>query len=167
MKLYTKTIFILFLLTFTLNASEALDKVYTFIGIQGAYTKYDNIDAPTIGFKYGKQNSEWRTAIIYNYAIKSDDSFHSIIIQVDRGVLTDIFRDTPLKPYLGFSFGAMQHRNNLVKDRGYLFGGNVGFNYVLNNYFDVDFGYKYMITSKFKHLNNRGDLALSLHYYFD
>ncbi|MCK4441281.1 MAG: hypothetical protein KAU90_04695, partial [Sulfurovaceae bacterium] len=143
------------------------DKLYTFIGVQTAYTQYDNIDAPTIGFKYGKQTSQWRTSLIYNYSVNSGDTFHSLIVQVDRGVLTDIFKDIPLKPYIGFSLGAMQYKNNLMTDKGYLYGGNLGFNYVLNNEMDIDLGYRYMSTSKLKKINDRGDFALSLHYYFD
>jgi len=167
MKVYLKAIFILFLLNSTVSGYDAIDRLYTFIGVQTAYTQYDNIDAPTIGFKYGKQNSEWRTALIYNYAVNSNDTFHSLIIQVDRGVLTEIFRDVPYKPYIGFSLGAMQHKNNLMTDKGYLYGGNIGFNYVLNNEMDIDLGYRYMSASKLKKINNRGDFALSLHYYFD
>ncbi|MCK4442098.1 MAG: hypothetical protein KAU90_08815, partial [Sulfurovaceae bacterium] len=102
MKVYIKTLFILFLLNSTVNAYDASDKLYTFIGVQTAYTQYDNIDAPTIGFKYGKQTTQWRTALIYNYAVNSDDIFHSFIIQVDRGVLTDLFEGVPFKPYIGF-----------------------------------------------------------------
>ncbi|HHB94471.1 MAG TPA: hypothetical protein ENK88_04930 [Campylobacterales bacterium] len=167
MKVYLKTIFILFLLNSTVSADDASDKFYTFIGVQTAYTQYDNIDAPTIGFKYGKQTSQWRTALSYNYAINSDDTFHSLIIQVDRGILTDLFEDVPFKPYIGFSLGAMQYKNDLMTEKGYLYGGNFGFNYVLNNEMDIDLGYRYMTTSKLKEINNRGDFALSLHYYFD
>jgi hypothetical protein len=69
--------------------------------------------------------------------------------------------------YAGFSLGIMQYKNDYIRDRGYLFGGNIGINYVLNNDFDLDFGYRYMTTNKFKDIDNRGDVALSLHYYFD
>jgi len=169
MKLIIKIIAILFLFNSTVSAYEddGIDKIYTFIGIQGASTQYGNTDTPTIGFKYGKQTSEWRTALIYNYSASSDDIFHSFIIQVDKGILTEMFKDMPFKPYLGFSIGVMQHRNDNLKDRGYLFGGNVGFNYVLNREFDIDLGYRYMTASKFEDLDDRGDIALSLHYYFE
>ncbi|MCK4441230.1 MAG: outer membrane beta-barrel protein [Sulfurovaceae bacterium] len=167
MKVYLKRIFILFLLNSTVNADNGLDKLYTFIGVQTAYTQYDNIDAPTIGFKYGKQTNLWRTAIMYNYGVNSNDIFHSFIIQVDRGVLMDVFGSIPFKPYIGFSLGTMKHKNNSDNDQGYLFGGNFGFNYILNNEMDIDLGYRYMTTSKFTNLDDRGDLLLSLHYYFD
>jgi hypothetical protein len=163
---FFKILITLFLLNSTINA-EDLDKLYTFIGIQTSYTKYDDKDAPTIGLKYGKQNSLWRTALIYNYAVNSDDTYHSLIMQVDRGVLIDMFEDKPFKPYIGFSLGVMQHKNDYIKDRGYLLGGNIGINYVIDNYFDLDLGYRFLTTSKMKNLSNRQDLSISIHYYFD
>ncbi len=168
MKNYIKNLLIITLLTGVLNAySDGIDNIYSFIGVQGGYSKYDNIDAPTIGFTYGKQNSEWRTAINYNYANSSNNSFHSLILQVDRGILTELFKEYPFKPYIGFSLGAMQHTKGSFDDRGYLFGGNIGINYVLNNSIDIDLGYRYMDTSKLKKISDRGDLMLSLHYYFE
>lgn len=165
MKFFIKRALI-FLLTAGLYSST-IDEIYTFVGVQGGYAQYDNIDAPIIGFSYGKQNSEWRTAINYNYSNSSSNTYHSIIIQVDTGIFTGLFEDYQFKPYLGFSLGAMQHKNGALDDKGYLFGGNIGLNYVVNNLIDVDLGYRYMSSSKFKNLDNRGDILLSLHYYFD
>ena len=168
MKFFIKKILLIYLFTGLLNAyNDGIEEIYTFVGVQGGYSKYGNIDAPTIGFSYGKQNSEWRTAINYNYANGSNHTYNSLIIQVDKGVLIDLFEDYPFKPYLGFSLGAMQHKKGDITDNGYLFGGNAGFNYVVNNLIDIDLGYKYMTSSKFHNLNDRGDILLSLHYYFD
>jgi len=170
MKFSSKTILILFIFNTISHANILTDKFYTFIGVQSAYTDYDKKSAPTIGFKYGQQTDKWRTAISYNYGQASDDKYQSFIMQVDAGVLTELFKEVPVKPYLGFSLGLMEHRNSSNKpstDRGYLYGINSGFNYVLNNSFDIDFGYRYMSSDKLKFIKNRGDLTLSLHYYFD
>ncbi|NEW61219.1 porin family protein [Sulfurovum sp. bin170] len=170
MRFSIKTVLILFLFNLTAGADILTDKMYSFIGVQSSYTDYDNESAPTIGFKYGKQTDTWRTAISYNYAQNSDDRYQSLIMQIDAGVLTELFRDIPLKPYLGFSFGVMEHRNSAnapSKDRGYLYGLNAGFNYVINNSFDVDFGCRYMDGDKLEYVGSRGDITLSLHYYFE
>jgi hypothetical protein len=168
MNFFIKTLLILFLLNESVSAfNHDVEKLYPFIGVQSGYTKYDKKDAPTIGITYGQQNSEWRTSLNYNYSNTSNNTYHSLVIQVDKGVLTEVFKDYSFKPYLGFSFGAMQHRNSIDTDNGYLFGGNIGFNYVVNHLIDIDLGYRYMSTSKFSHLKDRGDFLLSLHYYFD
>jgi opacity protein-like surface antigen len=87
-------------------------------------------------------------------------------MQVDAGVLSELFREIPIKPYLGFSIGVMENKNSDFTDRGLLYGINTGINYVVNNSIDIDFGYRYMSADKFKYIDNRGDFTLSLHYYF-
>ena len=170
MRFHIKALCILFLLNITSTADVLTDKMYTFVGIQGSYTDYDGETAPTIGFKYGKQTDTWRTALSYNYAQNSDNTYQSFIMQVDAGVLTELFRDIPVKPYLGFSLGIMEHHNSaneLSSDRGYLYGINTGVNYVLDNSLDIDFGYRYMDSDKLRYMKGRSDISLSLHYYFD
>jgi len=170
MRFFSKTLLILFLLNITSSADILTDKMYSFVGIQGSYTDYDRETAPTIGFKYGKQTDTWRTAISYNYAQNSDNTYQSFIMQIDTGVLTELFRDIPIKPYLGFSLGVMEHKNSansLSTDRGYLYGINTGVNYILSNSLDIDFGYRYMDSDKLNYIDYRGDVSLSLHYYFD
>jgi len=146
---------------------DGIERLYTFIGVQNGYSKYENIDASTIGLTYGKQNKDWRTSINYNYAYNNDHTYHSLIVQVDRGVLIDLFRDSLFKPYVGLAFGAMEHRKHGIHDRGYLVGGTIGLNYVFNRSIDIDFGYRLMSASKLNDFDIRGDLMLSLHYYFD
>ena len=167
MKLSLKTLLIFLMFNLTANAFDANEKLYSFIGVQASQTKYDSASTTTMGLKYGVQNSKWRTAIAYNYAEKSGSKFQSIVMQMDKGVLTELFRDLPLKPYLGFSLALMQDKNSELTDRGFLYGINTGFNYVLNDSFDIDFGYRYMIAKKFKNVDNRVDILISLHYYFD
>jgi len=170
MRFPIKTLFILFSLNITSSADILTDKMYSFVGIQASYTNYDSETAPTIGFKYGKQTDTWRTALSYNYAQNTDNTYQSFIMQVDAGVLTELFKDIPIKPYLGFSFGVMEQRNSaneISKDRGLVYGINTGLNYVLNNSLDVDLGYRYMDSNKLRYIEDRGDISLSLHYYFD
>lgn len=168
MKNYIKILLLISLFSRVLNGySDGIDNIYSFIGVQGGYSAYDNIDTSTIGISYGKQNSEWRTSINYNYSNGSNHTFHSFIVQIDRGILIELFKDYPFKPYIGFSLGAMEYNKGSHHDSGYLFGGNLGLNYVFNNYIDIDLGYRYMDTSKIDKIGDRGDLMLSLHYYFE
>lgn len=162
----------IFLTSLMLNsisyASDGIEEMYGFVGIQASATQYDNISSPSIGLKYGQQTASWRTAISYNYGEDSNDRFQSLIIQMDKGILTDAFKNIPFKPYLGFSLGLVEHSGNTVgTDRGYLYGLNGGFNYVLNNSIDIDLGYRYMVSSKLKDIDNNTNLMLSLHYYFE
>jgi len=169
---FTKILLTIFMMTGITHASstDGITRIYEFVGIQGGISDYDGISTPTLAVKYGQQSSLWRTAISYNFAKKSNDTIQSIIAQVDRGILTELFANVPFKPYVGFSLGVMEQSNNknaVSKDRGYLYGLNTGINYVLNNNFDIDLGYRYMISNQLEYIGKTNSLSLSLHYYFD
>jgi len=168
-----KQIFKKVLITLTLFSSlnHAFESdLYSFIGVQGSSSKYDDLSTPTIALKYGQQNSSWRTAISLNYAQTGDDRLQALIAQVDHGVLTDMFDELPIKPYIGFSLGVINHqnsKNSIDSDSGYLYGANGGINYVLNSDFDIDLGYRYLKTDKLEYIDYISDITLSLHYYFE
>ena len=168
-----KQIFKKLLITLTLFSSLAHafeNELYSFIGLQGSSSKYDDLSTPTVALKYGQQNSIWRTAISLNYAKTGNDRFQTLIAQVDHGVLTNMFDKLPIKPYIGFSLGVINHQNDknpIDSDNGYLYGINGGINYVLNSNFDIDLGYRHLKTDKLEYIDDISDITLSLHYYFE
>ena len=163
--------FILLFLSIILFSTSlfANEKLYSFIGVQASSSKFDKISTPTIGLKYGKQSKDIRTAIAYSYSSKSSNSFQSLIMQVDSGILTQTFKDIAFKPYLGLSFGVIQHSNMELlgyDDKGLVYGLNSGFSYIVNNNIDFDLGYRFLKTSKMKKLDKINDLSVSLHYFY-
>ncbi|MCK5853583.1 MAG: outer membrane beta-barrel protein [Sulfurovaceae bacterium] len=175
-KKFNKILLSLFILNSMSYASnDGITEMYDFIGIQTGLSSVSagnksgsDVIAPTIGFKYGQQTSEWRTAIYYNYAHHSDEKFQSLVAQVDHGVLMEAFTDLPFKPYVGFSIGMMQHKCKGDSNSDFIYGVNTGLNYVLNNTMDLDLSFQHMWTgSELKNLDGMNNLSLSLHYYFD
>ena len=163
--------FILLFLSIILFSTSlfANEKLYSFIGIEASASKFDKVSTPTIGIKYGKQSKEMRTSIAYSYANKSSNSFQSLIMQVDSGILTQTFKDIAFKPYLGLSFGVIQQRNRELlgyNDKGFVYGINTGLSYIVNNNIDFDLGYRFLKTSKMKKLDKINDLSFSLHYFY-
>jgi opacity protein-like surface antigen len=145
------------------------EKLYSFIGIQTSVAKFDSVSAPTIGLKYGKQSKDMRTSISYQYGGKSNDTFQSLIMQVDSGILTQTFKDIPFKPYLGASFGVIKHKNNKLltyEDKGFVYGVNTGLSYILNNNIDLDLGYRFLRTSKMREIETINDISFAMHYFY-
>ncbi len=152
------------------GSTDGITSIYEFVGVEAGISDYDGITTPTIGLKYGQQSPLWRTALAYNFSTDTEDTFNTLIVQVDRGVLTELFEEFPFKPYIGFSLGVIQHSNSdnkIDNDRGYLYGLNTGMNYVLNNEFDVDISYRYQKTSQLEYVDHSNALSIALHYYFD
>ena len=171
-KKFNKILLPLFIISsISYSNNDGITEMYDFIGVQTGMSSVNagsnsgsDVTAPTIGFKYGQQTSEWRTAIYYNYAYHSDQKFHSLVAQVDHGVLMEAFADLPVKPYVGFSIGMMRNSSN----NDFIYGVNTGLNYVLNNTMDLDLSFQHMWTgSKLESLGGMNNLSLSLHYYFD
>ena len=163
--------FILLFLSVILFSTSlfANEKLYSFIGVQASASNFDNVLTPSIGLKYGKQSKNMRTSIAYTYANKSSNTFQSLIMQVDSGVLAQTFKDIAFKPYLGVSFGVIQQKNRELlayNDKGFVYGVNAGLSYIVNNNIDFDLGYKFLKTSKMKKLDKINDLSFSLHYFY-
>ena len=145
----------------------ATDTSYSFIGIQTGISKFENRDTPSFGVKYGVQQENSRSSIIYSYDKNGDDKFQMLLLQIDMGIFNNTFENSLLKPYLGTSFGVLQaNSNHLARDRGYVYGLNTGLAYILNDDFDLDLGYRYLKTSKLKNIDNINNLNLSMHYFY-
>lgn len=160
---------LLFPFIFLTTLTYAEDKVYSFIGIQTSATKFENASTPTVGIRYGQQTATVRTSLNYDYGKHSKDSYHTLMIEMDTGILTETFAGSQFKPYIGASIGIIQHNNSKgasSTENGYLYGINTGFTYILNNDIDLDLGYKFLQTSKLKNLNNINDLSFAMHYFY-
>jgi len=163
--------FILLFLPIVLLSSSLLaqEKLYSFIGVQTGVSKFDKVSTPTIGLKYGKQSKDIRTSISYNYGKNSDDTFQTLLMQIDTGIMTNQFKKSPLKPYVGATLGLIQHKNNNLisyTDKGYLLGLNTGVTYIFNNNIDFDLGYRFLKTSKMKEVDNINDFTFSMNYFY-
>ena len=165
-----KKIKILFLpILLLISTMQADDKIYSFIGVQTAVSKFENVSAPTIGVKYGKQSKNMRTSISYNYGEKSSHYYQTLLMQIDTGILTNTFRDIALKPYVGATVGIMQQNDDSLVpriDRGYVYGVDAGLTYILNDTVDLDLGYRFLKTSKLENIDKLSDLTFSMHYFY-
>lgn len=145
------------------------DKSYAFIGIQTGSAMIKNDVTPTFGLKYGMQTRKYRTALSYNYAKTSKNSYQTLMMQMDTGVLTSLFRNSIVRPYMGLDLGVIQENNlasSSLSDRGYIYGADVGLAYVFNDTLDFDIAYHYLQTAKLKNLSSLSDLSLSMHYFY-
>lgn len=144
---------------------QANNVSYSFLGAETAFSKYGETSTQSYALKYGKQVDMWRTALSLGYAKENQETFETFILQVDHGILEQTFKSFPVKPFIGFSTGLMQYDKN-QKDKGYLFGLNGGFTYILNNSFDIDLAYRTMKTSKMNSIDSLSDVILSVHYFY-
>ena len=151
--------------TLLLTSLSFAEKSYSFIGAETSFLNYDGISSPSLGFKYGIQKGMWRSTINFDYSTNGSDSLGSLILQVDKGILKGISKNSPFKPHVGFSLGVLQHKN-AVTDKGYGLGLNTGVTYLLNDDIDLDLSYRFLSTSKMNNIGSLNSLNLSLHYFY-
>ncbi len=151
--------------TLILTSITLAQQSYSFLGTQTSFVNYDKVSSPSLGVKYGIQKGMWRSSINLDYARNGNNSLSSLLLQVDKGVLKNISKNSPLKPHVGFSFALLEHKTSTT-DKGYGYGLNTGVTYLLNDAIDLDLSYKYIMTSKINRINNINTLTLSLHYFY-
>ena len=152
--------------TLLLTSLSFAEKSYSFLGAQTSYLNYNSVSSSSFGLKYGIQKGMWRSSINLDYALTGSNTFFSsLILQIDKGILKSITKDSPFKPHAGFSLGVLQHQN-VVTDRGYGMGLNTGVTYLLNDTIDLDLSYRFLSTSKMDNISSLNSLNLSLHYFY-
>jgi opacity protein-like surface antigen len=151
--------------TLLLTSLGFAEKSYSFVGLQTSYVNYDSVSSPSLGFKYGIQKGMWRSSINLDYASTGSNKLSSLILQVDKGILQNITRNSPLKPHAGFSVGMLQHKHTETES-GYGIGLNIGVTYLLNDTIDLDLSYRFLSTSKLNGIGSINSLNLSLHYFY-
>ena len=164
-----KTINKLFLpLLLTCTTLSAIDKSYSFIGIQTDYSKIHKSNVQSFGLKYGQQSNNYRTSLSYAYATQHDFSYQNLMLQIDTGIFKRAFKELPFKPYVGISLGVMEEKDKTLsqKDRGYLYGVNTGIAFIANDNLDFDLGYRYLKTHKLKNIDEINNINLSMHYFY-
>jgi opacity protein-like surface antigen len=154
-------IFIITLLTVSFSYAN---KSYSFLGVETSFVNYDELSTSSFGLKYGVQRGMWRSSFNLDYSEADNHKLSSLILQVDKGILKQFSKNSPLKPHVGFSLGVLKHEKQKT-DKGYGFGLNGGITYILNDAIDLDLSYRYLNTNKIsigpiQHFN------LSLHYFY-
>jgi long-subunit fatty acid transport protein len=127
--------------------------------IGGAQIQADTIDERDhdgndveYGIRLGAQMNEWRTLLILNYFDSSDDdqNYEKGMITFDYMFLNEQGYEQPLQPYIGLNVGYMNYESSYIDEDGYLFGGQVGFAYKIQDSFGIDVSYRYSVTNASK-----------------
>lgn len=159
-----------------LNAAEISDS-QTFIGVEVGYSEVqgerigllENTDSDvSYGFRIGAQNTEWRTTFLYNYYDNSDTDQN-----VEQGLFTlDYFllgnqssSESMFRPYIGANVGYANYESSFVEDSGMLYGAQAGFVVNVAETVDLDFAYRYSLSSG-DALDHVGGFVFAMNYLF-
>ncbi|HIQ46878.1 MAG TPA: hypothetical protein EYH57_04570 [Sulfurovum sp.] len=177
----------------------------TFIGFEMDNTKTDRSftlqNGPKVntstsnvveyGARFGAENDEWRTTLLYTYyndkTDLSEETMNKGSFLMDYFFLTTGTGEVEFKPYIGLHVGYMTYEltdklfrpgeNTTVSNgNGIFYGGQVGVEVLFSELVSLDLAYKYSLTgvtdnqltslnSEFS-LDNMGSITFSINYFF-
>ncbi|GEM_PF-493017 len=113
-------------------------------GLPGLESDHEGRDVE-YGLRIGAQENEWRTFLAASYFDSSDDDqqYFKGFIEVDYF----ISHETDFKPYIGLNLGYISYSSTAVDEGGFLYGGQAGIAYRLNQHIELDLSYRYSFVA--------------------
>ena len=115
------------------------------------------------GLRLGAQNEMWRTLLVLNYFDSSDDDQ-----EYWKGMASfDYFitQEYALKPYIGLNVGYMNYQSTGIDDGGFLYGGEAGVSYRLNESVEMDLLFRYSASGD-DNVDHVSGVVFGLNYIF-
>jgi len=105
------------------------------------------------GLRIGAQSDVWRSMLLLNYFDEGDQNTEKLQLTVDYFFLNSTEEQNYFKPYLGVNAGYMNYESTGVDESGFLYGAQAGFVVEVMESIDIDFGYRYSLSTadKFDH----------------
>ncbi len=148
-----------------------------FLGIEAGYGEVKSISAIEqnevtqgieFGFRFGAQNSEWRTTISGHNFNKDNHRYFRGMLQFDRFVWASLYEtdDIVFKPYLGAHIGWLSYESSGgIKDDSLVYGAQTGLAWNVMREVDFDFGYRYSV-SDVPNVDNLGGFVFAVNYLY-
>ncbi|MCF6245238.1 MAG: porin family protein [Sulfurovum sp.] len=167
-----KMAMVLFCTVLGTTAHAEISTSETFIGIELASTEVQGeqpistSDGVSYGVRIGAQNEEWRTIIGLNHYDKDEYAVEKLYLSVDYLIMNyDAFEEFTIEPYVGVKFGYANYEQGPKDESGMIYGAQLGLIVNVMERFDVDLGYRYVLSSA-DAFDHESDFLLGLHYHF-
>lgn len=143
-----------------------------FIGIEGGYASiqgdtftqldYESNDV-LMGLRLGAQNDDFRSTISFNYYDSDEQNVELALLTVDHFFLGQT--EKAYRPFVGLAFGYGNYESDFVEESDFVYGGQIGVDYRINENVSFDLGYRYLLSSA-DALDSVGNAFLGINYRF-
>lgn len=142
--------------------------VYTDINDPLSYDPlYDGSDI-TYGLRFGAQNDEYRSTILFDYYNNPDEdqTLQIGLVTVDYYVLSQDAASVKIKPYIGINLGYLRYESTLVDEQGFAYGGQAGIAASVSSKIDIDVAYRYSLAYNTHTMDHFGAFMVGLNYLY-
>ena len=115
------------------------------------------------GIRFGAQSQEWRATFAFDYFDSSSDDQN-----VEKGFLMVdyfLFNNEGIRPFIGGNVGLINYESTGVDATDFVYGGQAGVIYGVNESLDIDLSYRYSLSGSTR-VNNLGSIVFGLNYLY-
>ncbi|HHD72853.1 MAG TPA: hypothetical protein ENK77_00885 [Epsilonproteobacteria bacterium] len=122
----------------------------------------------TFGLRFGAQNEEWRTMLLFDYYDNTDEdqNMEMGMLTIDYFVISSEAASVTVKPYLGLNVGYMNYESSFIDQSGFMYGGQGGIVANVSDKVDIDVAYRYSLGYDTDDLDHFGVLMLGVNYLY-
>lgn len=133
-----------------------------------SYDQYFEGSDITYGLRFGAQNDQYRSTLLWDYYdnVDEDQNLQMGLVTVDYYVLSQDAAAVTVKPYIGINLGYSRYQATLVDESAFLYGGQAGVAASVSDQVDIDLGYRYSLAYNAHSFDHFGAFMLGLNYLY-
>jgi opacity protein-like surface antigen len=122
----------------------------------------------TYGLRFGAQNDEYRTMLLFDYYdnVDDDQNLQLGLVTVDYYVLSQDAAAVTIKPFVGINLGYLRYQSTLVDETTFAYGGQAGIVASISENIDIDLAYRYTLGQNAPTMDHFGAAMLGLNYIY-
>ena len=122
----------------------------------------------TYGLRFGAQNDEYRTMLLFDYYdnVDEDQNLQIGLVTVDYYVLSQDASAVTIKPFVGINFGYLRYQSTFVDEKSLAYGGQAGIAASVSEDIDIDLAYRYTLSQNAPTMDHFGAAMVGLNYIY-
>ena len=118
------------------------------------------------GLRFGAQSNEWRATFLFDYFNSTDDdqSVEKGFLMIDY-FLFESESSINIRPFVGANVGLINYESTLVDTTDFVYGGQAGVAFGINENIDLDLSYRYSLSGS-ERVNDLGSIVFGLNYLY-
>jgi hypothetical protein len=150
------------------GAAQIQGGVYLDILDPFSYDQFYEGSGVSFGLRFGAQNDNYRTMLLYEYYDNTDEdqNLEMGMVTIDYFVISEDMASLTIKPFVGVNAGYMQYESTLVEDTDFVYGGQAGLVASISEKIDIDISYRYSLSWESDTMDHFGVALIGLNYLY-
>ncbi len=150
------------------GAAEIQGGVYQDILDPFSYDQFYKGSGVSFGLRFGAQNDEYRTMILFDYYDNSDEdqTFEVGLVTIDYFLISSEAASVSIKPFVGVNVGYMNYESTLVEETDFVYGGQAGVVVGVSEKIDIDLSYRYSLSYEAANMDHFAVIMLGVNYLY-